>query len=272
MRVVLAGFALSGFAALGYEVAWTRLLIVTFSVISHYEFSIVLMGFLVGLALGSWLCSRYLNERRDLLSLFGLIELLIGVCGLLSIAVLASLPDLVGLVQSSRSWWTYRGGILAVSFLVMLMGATYPLVSRIYTRRLERVGHGLGAVGAGNSLGAVGGAFITGFVLMPLLGTEWSIKTLAALNIAAGLAALSFHPTLERRVKQRAWAGNVALLLALVARFDVFWPCAATWRRRSSRRTARSASPRWRSRPSGSAPSRAPCRSRRSFGTHSRPA
>lgn len=222
LRVVLLGFALSGFAALGYEVAWTRLLIVTFSVISHYEFSIVLIAFLVGLALGSWLCSRFLDGDRDLLSLFGIIELLIGVCGILSIAVLAALPDLIGLVQSSHSWWTYRGGILAVSFLVMLpptvlMGATYPLVSRIYTRRLERVGRGLGTVGAVNSLGAVGGAFVTGFLLMPVLGTEWSVKTLAALNIAAGLAALSFHPTLERRHKQRAWAGSIGLLILLLA-------------------------------------------------------
>ena len=42
---VLAGFAISGFAALGYEVAWMRLLMVSFSFNSHYEFSIVLVPF-----------------------------------------------------------------------------------------------------------------------------------------------------------------------------------------------------------------------------------
>ena len=60
---VLAGFALSGFAALGYEVAWMRLLMVSFSFNSHYEFSIVLVAFLSGLALGGWLGSRLLTRR-----------------------------------------------------------------------------------------------------------------------------------------------------------------------------------------------------------------
>ena len=81
LAVVMAGFGLSGFAALGYEVAWLRLLIVTFQANTHYDFSIILIAFLLGISLGSFACSRYLRRGRDLLSLFGVMEILIGLMG-----------------------------------------------------------------------------------------------------------------------------------------------------------------------------------------------
>ena len=47
------------------------MLIVAFSVNTHYEFSIILIAFLLGISLGSFACSRYLRKSRDLLALFG---------------------------------------------------------------------------------------------------------------------------------------------------------------------------------------------------------
>ena len=52
VRLVLWGFALSGFAALSYEVLWTRAL-TFFMGNSTYAFSAMLTTFLCGLALGS---------------------------------------------------------------------------------------------------------------------------------------------------------------------------------------------------------------------------
>ena len=214
---VLAGFALSGFAALGYEVAWMRLLMVSFSFNSHYEFSIVLVAFLSGLALGGWLGSRLLTRRPDLLSIFVWVQFLIGACGALSVLAFAHLSALVEPIQRADSWWVSRTGVFFTAVAIMLlptlaMGVIFPLVGQIYTRQLARLGRGIGDISAVNSLGAVGGAFVTGFVLIPLLGTEWSVKVLAALN---GLVGLSIALISQQR-KRLVWGGAAGLALLLV--------------------------------------------------------
>ena len=214
---VLAGFAISGFAALGYEVAWMRLLMVSFSFNSHYEFSIVLVAFLSGLALGGWLGSRLLTRRPDLLSIFVGIQFLIGACGALSVLAFAHLSVLVEPIQRADSWWVSRSGVFFTAVAIMLlptvaMGVIFPLVGQIYTRQLARLGRGIGDIGAVNSLGAVGGAFVTGFVLIPLLGTEWSVKVLAALN---GLVGLTLALISQQR-KRLVWSGAAGLALLLV--------------------------------------------------------
>ena len=214
---VLAGFAISGFAALGYEVAWMRLLMVSFSFNSHYEFSIVLVAFLSGLSLGGWLGSRLLSQRTDLLSIFVGIQFLIGACGALSVLAFAHLSVLVEPIQQADSWWMSRTGVFFTAVAIMLlptvaMGIIFPLVGQIYTRQLARLGRGIGDIGAVNSLGAVGGAFVTGFVLIPLLGTEWSVKVLAALN---GLVGLTLALISEQR-KRLVWGGAAGLAFLLV--------------------------------------------------------
>ena len=214
---VLAGFALSGFAALGYEVAWMRLLMVSFSFNSHYEFSIVLVAFLSGLSLGGWLGSRLLTRRTDLLSIFVGVQFLIGACGALSVLAFAHLSALVEPIQQADSWWMSRTGVFFTAVAIMLlptvaMGVIFPLVGQIYTRQLARLGRGIGDIGAVNSLGAVGGAFVTGFVLIPLLGTEWSVKVLAALN---GLVGLTIALISQQR-KRLVWSGAAGLALLLV--------------------------------------------------------
>ena len=214
---VLVGFAISGFAALGYEVAWMRLLMVSFSFNSHYEFSIVLVAFLSGLALGGWLGSRLLTRRTDLLSIFVGIQFLIGACGALSVLAFAHLSVLVEPIQRADSWWVSRTGVFFTAVAIMLlptvaMGVIFPLVGQIYTRQLARLGRGIGDIGAVNSLGAVGGAFVTGFVLIPLLGTEWSVKVLAALN---GLVGLTIALISQQR-KRLVWGGAAGLALLLV--------------------------------------------------------
>ena len=214
---VLAGFAISGFAALGYEVAWMRLLMVSFSFNSHYEFSIVLVAFLSGLSLGGWLGSLLLTRRTDLLSIFVGIQFLIGACGALSVLAFAHLSVLVEPIQQADSWWMSRTGVFFTAVAIMLlptvaMGVIFPLVGQIYTRQLVRLGRGIGDIGAVNSLGAVGGAFVTGFVLIPLLGTEWSVKVLAALN---GLVGLTLALVSQQR-KRLVWSGAAGLALLLV--------------------------------------------------------
>ena len=221
LAIVIVGFALSGFAALGYEVAWLRLLIVAFSVNTHYEFSIILIAFLLGISLGSFACSRYLRVRRDLFILFGFMEVLIGIMGICSVLLFVWSSEWIGFIQRSDIWWRYRLGIFAVAFVIMfvptfLMGALFPVVSRINTRRLASLGRGVGDVYAVNSLGAIGGAFATGFVLIPAFGTEGAFTALGLLNLTVGLTVLLLHPGIRSPGHRLAVVGG-ALAIALLA-------------------------------------------------------
>ena len=220
VTAVIAAFGLSGFAALGYEVAWLRLFIVSFGVNTHYEFSIILIAFLLGISLGSLACSRYLRAERDLPALFGTMEVLIGLVGLCSVSLFAWWPEWSGWIQRADTWWSHRLGIFAVSLAIMLvptllMGALFPVVSRINTPGLGRLGRGVGDAYAVNSLGAIAGAAATGFALVPAFGTEGAFKLLGLVNVAAGLMVLGLHQRHRplRRNKAVA-AGALALSIA----------------------------------------------------------
>src|SRR5262249_48249992 len=90
VRRVLMCFALSGVAALSYEVIWTRAL--TFFIgNSIYAFSAMLTTFLCGLAIGSLLCVRWADRQQNPLAAVGSLQVAIGVYGLLSIAILGRL-------------------------------------------------------------------------------------------------------------------------------------------------------------------------------------
>ena len=224
LRAVLLGFALQGFSALAYEVAWVRLFIVAFSANSHYEFGIVLMAFLLGLSLGSFLCGLLLDSRRDLLSMFGGFQIAVGLMGIASVALFAAASGWVGAIKWASSWWSYRGGIFAMAFGIMLvptllMGASFPVVSRICTRSLRQVGRGVGDVNAANSLGAFAGSLAAGLLLIPLFGTEGTFRLLGVLNLLVGTAAIAANPLLRsgRKLGTLALAGAAAAAVIIAS-------------------------------------------------------
>src|SRR3954463_3515084 len=79
--LLIALFAASGFAGLIYESIWTHYLKL-FLGHAAYAQTLVLAIFMGGLALGSWLSSRWAARGRDLLVAYAATEAAIGVLGL----------------------------------------------------------------------------------------------------------------------------------------------------------------------------------------------
>lgn len=98
----------------------------------------------------------------------------------------------------------------------LLMGALFPVVSRINTPRLGRLGRGVGDAYAVNSLGAIAGSAATGFLLLPALGTEGAFKALGLVNVTAGLVVLALHQRHRPLRRNKAVAAG-ALALTLLA-------------------------------------------------------
>jgi spermidine synthase len=227
-RLVLWSFALSGFAALGYEVIWTRLLSI-YSLNAVFSFTIMLTTFLVGLALGGALMARRVDRIERPLELFGSLQLAVGVCAILVLFVFAKLPTIRGSLSAADT----MGRLVFVEFFTaaltmlaptLLLGAIFPVAALLYgaggasitaETPAEAIGRRIGRMYALNTLGAALGAAVAGFVLIPVLGLQRAALLLALLNLALGVAVLLQTAPLPRLRMGGALALAIAGVLLL---------------------------------------------------------
>ncbi len=191
LRWLLLAFALSGFSAMVYEVAWTRALSLVLGS-SIYAFCVMLATFLAGMAAGSFAARQGLRARAATTGQVILIEVLLGVYGLLSIPLFSTLPDwFVTLWPVTRQsfnglvWLQVTLSACVMALPTFFMGLLFPIVSDLVTRRLAQLGQRLGAAYAINTLGGIVGSFLSGFVLIPAFGLPWAIAAAAVVNLAA---------------------------------------------------------------------------------------
>src|ERR1044071_1539339 len=223
--VMLGSFALSGFASLVYENAWTRSLTLVIGS-SIYSFSTMLVTFLIGLALGGFIYARMLGAREARLSTFGLIELWVGLSALATIPLFERLPLIfVRLLHGFGDTFTVFLYLqIFLSALVMfvptiLLGMTFPLAARLFPKSLYRVGSGVGSSYAANTVGAVLGAFAGGFILIPNLGVQNTIIFAVVMNLVIGAWLMISDPKLS--VLPRYALGLAVLVLAVIVPLKV---------------------------------------------------
>ena len=221
--LILWAFGLSGFVALGYEVIWSRVL-VFFVGNSTYAFSAMLTTFLLGLALGSFPAGRISDKWGDLAGTFGLVEVLIGLSSLMGMQVLSALLAPGGIwaihEQVGIRWSGEVGRMFGTSFAVMfvptlLMGATFPIASKAYARSMGKLGRDIGLVYSANTVGAILGAFVSGFIVLPWLGVQGSIVLLASINGGVGLTVLLASRPSRRALRFLAAPGLAIVVFAL---------------------------------------------------------
>lgn len=208
-------FLLSGMGGLVYEVVWMRMLVRTFG-ITIYAVSTVLVVFMGGLALGSFLAARGRRWSRRPLFAYGLIEIGIGLTAAVSSAVMPSLPRVFAELSGGAEGATVvalRFGLSALVLLppTVLMGATLPVLSAHLATRKSEVGLAVGLLYGINTLGAVFGVATAGFVSLGLFGEQATTWGAAALNTVCGLLALALArgtPPLEAAPAARK-AGRV---------------------------------------------------------------
>jgi spermidine synthase len=206
----LAGF--SGFATMGYQVTWTRMLSFGFDS-TVYAFTVILITFLFGLSIGSLAFAR-LDGRVHGARLLLAAHLLGGITALLLAPMAARQPELLA-AATARFGLTGAGqlagmGLGAVAVMLLptaLMGMVFPLVGRLLVDDLGHVGQQLGRAYGINTAGAILGSLLTGFVLIP----AWSLKgCLLGLAIAQAVAGLLLLPWCARTWRYRVGLGLTA--------------------------------------------------------------
>lgn len=229
--LILIGYGLAGFVSLSYEVLWTRLLVFKLHT-TVYAFAIMLTTFLVGIGLGS-LIFTFIEKSgviKNHFKSFGVVESLIGLLGLVSILLFGNFESIMA-PWSAVSWGEQIAQKFLLAGLIMivptvLMGIAFPLVGRIYTRNIKKVGTSIGNIYSVNTLGGIFGSFLTGFLFVEALGTQKSIVLISLIALVIGTLILGFRPldTSESPVSRRVSFALIPIFLALGFTFIVKIP------------------------------------------------
>ena len=217
---IFVAIALSGMAALGAEVVWTRVLSLLFGA-TVYAFSIILAMFLLGLGIGSAGASFLVRRIRDARVAFGIVQLLLT-------AAIAWAAWLLGEwlpywplnpSQSRSAALLFQIDLLRSALTVLpaaiLWGASFPLALAAVTTAGADTARVVGRLYAANTLGAIAGACGASLLAVQTLGTAGAQRLLVV--IAAVAAALALvPPALSRGTASRA-ARPAFLLYAAAA-------------------------------------------------------
>lgn len=200
-RWLLVAYALSGVAALAYELAWMRELS-TMLGSTAYASGIMLGAYMTGLGLGAIIGLKLARRTRKPMRMASRAEIAVAVLSVVAFLGITYLPGFYfNIMRStgSSSEALFLGAQFLLSFVIMAlpttaMGTTYPLVMRAVNRDAE-LGTWSGKLYAVNTFGGIAGSLIATFVLLPTVGVKGSLVVAALLSLLAAItfSALATH-------------------------------------------------------------------------------
>ncbi len=223
VRFVLPLIALSGVLSFTYEVLWTRMLSHVLGS-SIYAFSTMLAAFLCGIALGAAGAGPVAKNPRRAVFLFSACQFGIA-------------------ITSAFVYWRLEqsipsgAGHAIFAFAVILpssifIGATYPLAVRSHAGDVADVGRSSAIVYSWNTVGAIVGALVGGFFIIPELGFAGTAQLAVIANLCIGLTALILCVRVRnwRPLGRMRAAAAVFVMVAVVVLFQPGRPNAVVTR------------------------------------------
>ena len=188
---------LSGFAGLGYQMLWTKMLAVT---LGHEILAVlaVVAAFFVGLSLGAFALGERLQHSTNPAAWYIGMELVIALWALLMMAILPDYNHWVAhWVGAEPSQWHHWSIAFLSSLLLLLpatlaMGATLPAMERMCAA-LYSTHKAIPVLYANNTAGAVLGTLLSTFLLIPTLGHSNTVILLAMANILCATITLLWY-------------------------------------------------------------------------------
>ena len=215
----------SGLLFFALEVVWTHL-IATVLGSSVYAFATMLSVVLISLALGGILASVVVPGRREVPAWIPGLLLVTG--GLLLASQHLQWPFVPhALAAAGASATSFAGAEVvrwreAAQLLIppaLLLGMVYPMLFRLGAFPLARRGAVAGRIVAFNAVGSVLGALACGFVLIPALGSEQTLRALTAGCVVAGVLLAVRYATRT----QASLVSGIALVVVVVLSLQPPW-------------------------------------------------
>ncbi len=210
----------SGLTVLALEVVWTRSLVLVLGS-TTYAFSTMLTAVLVGIALGSAVFARWADPTRNRAALVGFLMFTGGLCAALGPGVINWLPfaflrmgDWTG-----GNWALHIMVQFAICFALVfvptfLSGASFPILVRMHSQGIARVGRTVADVYAVNTVGGILGSLAGGFVLVRFFGLERSLVAAAlVLMVVGGPVAIAMARPWRKPAR---WAVGTSMVVVVV--------------------------------------------------------
>jgi predicted membrane-bound spermidine synthase/cytochrome c-type biogenesis protein CcmH/NrfG len=194
-----AALALSGFAVMGIEIVWLRhftLLLGSFRSVFSLVITVVLVGIGLGSLLGA-LINRALGRPAE--TLIALLALFVSaVLAGLAFARFPFVDDVssVGWSWTDDLWHNLQPTLREAGLPSLLIGGSFPLGNALIQHAEAAVGRRAGVLYLANTIGAVAGSLVAGFVLLPVFGMQASGTVLM---LAAAFAIVPLALTLPMR-------------------------------------------------------------------------
>jgi spermidine synthase len=210
-RWILPVMLLSGAVSFLYEVLWTRMLSYVLGG-SIFAFATMVASFLLGIAAGSLAASALARTRAWANTGFVISQVAIATCSaLIYLGFESLLPERAGLAGNT---------LVAIAVLLpatFFIGATFPFAVRILTDDPAAAAAAAARIYAWNTLGAIIGALLAGFLIIPGLRFEGSIYLAVLANMMLGLLVCVF-------VARASYAWSGVVLAAGIATALLFSP------------------------------------------------
>ncbi len=192
----------TGASTMIYEVVLIREFTVTLGS-SFYSSAIVLSSVMLGLSIGSYTFGK-LSDRFNPIKILFVLELAIAILSIFVIPLARKTENLE---------WEIA---LITSFLIplipaILMGGEIPAAVRIAST-FRGVGEASGICYSLDTLGGIFGSLISGFVLIPMLGSLNTVLIAGALNSVGAIAVLTLNYEFNLRMEMKQ---VIALILVI---------------------------------------------------------
>ncbi len=227
-KTILISSFLVGFIGLGFEMLWIRILHIV-NKNTAYSFPAILFIFLLGLALGGYLFGRAADKSKNPILLFCKIEMTGAILAAFTLLVFwwslqynppwiqnffETQKPALPFLKVQHEWllskrvlltnlWDY---FLPILILVLpasiLQGGGLPVLDRIAIHNPSLAGRRVGDIHLANILGSVAGTLVISFILLPGIGSEWTLKLLALLT-ASFSAFYVLNRTSQREFQTR---------------------------------------------------------------------
>lgn len=198
-RRVIWVAGLSGCSALSAEVIWFNALsLITYD--TAFAVTAMLAAFLTGIAIGGAIGANRRGDEHSWWRGLAICQAGLGLYAWLSPWLIGVLNVSLGrhydiMSLSGMSWelvFLVKPFLMAGALMILptvLMGLTMALAFKTYPAAASQPASGIGAVYAGNTVGAILGASLTGLVVIPTIGSTGALAGAASLNWLAAIIA-----------------------------------------------------------------------------------
>ncbi len=189
---------ISGFLTLALQVLWNRMFAQVLQN-SVYTFALILVVFLFCLALGSLFANRLMRYCQNQQMLLFLMLFFGALLVLISPFAFVYWTDNLHYLGANKGWLGYLIEIASVALVIvgiplLFLGTVFPLLIKLGESSYASRGILIGRLAAINTLGAIIGSLLTGFVFLEYIGLWGSIRLMAVVYFLTAWLSLGQSP------------------------------------------------------------------------------